>query len=271
MSTALVPSTTPAARAPAGAPSLAWGIALPVLRVAMVAVACTLAWVVVGVTAGWTAFPPTPLVATVAMLPVNLVCLALVVRRLRREGSGARELIGYRPGRLGRDIAWGMLWLAVLSVPFILTIVGVMWLLHGPGAFTQFESVFVDVDAMPSFSPAVALVLAIVAVLTFAPLNAPTEELVYRGHSQRAIASRWPLPVAILIPSVLFGLQHAWYAPTPDAVVVYVCAFFVWGLGSGIIAWRQGRLLPLIIAHGTVNLFTTLPALVLPFLPIGAS
>ncbi|WP_127475919.1 CPBP family intramembrane glutamic endopeptidase [Microbacterium sulfonylureivorans] len=271
MSATTAAPVTPGPRAVTGSPSLAWGIALPALRVVMVALACTLAWVVVGLTAGWTAFPPTPLVATVAMLPVNLICLALVVRRLRAEGTSARALIGYRPGALGRDIAWGMLWLAVLSVPFILTIVGMMWLLHGPGALTQFETVFVDSDAMPAFSPAVSLVLAIVAVLTFAPLNAPTEELVYRGHAQRAIASRRPLPLAILIPSVLFGLQHAWYAPTFDAVLVYVSAFFVWGVGSGIIAWRQGRLLPLIIAHGTVNLFTTLPALVVPFLPIGAS
>jgi membrane protease YdiL (CAAX protease family) len=79
------------------------------------------------------------------------------------------------------------------------------------------------------------------------------------------------MPVAILIPAVLFGLQHAWYAPTPDAVLVYVCAFFVWGLGAGVIASRQRRLLPLIIAHFTVNLFTTLPALAIPFIPIGAS
>lgn len=237
----------------------------------MVAVACTLAWAIVGVTAGWTAFPPTPLVATVAMLPVNVVCLLLVVRRLRLEGSSAGELIGYRPGRLGRDILWGMLWLVVLSVPFVLTIIGMMWLLHGADAFTSFEGVFFDAEAVPAFSPAVSLVLAIVAVLTFAPLNAPTEELVYRGHAQRAIASRWPMTIAILIPAMLFGLQHAWYAPTPGAVLVYVCAFFVWGLGSGVIAWRQGRLLPLIIAHFTVNLFTTLPALAVPFLPIGAS
>nr|BFF12124.1 hypothetical protein GCM10025699_34270 [Microbacterium flavescens] len=266
----MIAGSTGAPATRSGTPSLGWGLGMPALRVALVALACALAWVVVGVTAGWTAFPPSPLVATVAMVPVNVFCLWLVVRRLRREGAGARELIGARTGALGRDILWGMLWLLVLSVPFVLTITGMMWLLYGSEAFSQFELVFVGADPAPEFSPAVTLVLGIIAVLTFAPLNAPTEELVYRGHAQRAIASRWAVALAILIPSALFGLQHAWFAPTSTAVLIYVSAFFVWGLGAGVIAWRQRRLLPLIIAHGTINLFTTIPALIVPFLPIGA-
>ena len=124
---------------------------------------------------------------------------------------------------------------------------------------------FFDAEAMPALDPVVLAVLAVVAVLTFAPLNAPTEELVYRGYSQGGLARRWPIVWAILVPAALFGLQHVWFAPTPDAVVVYACAFFVWGLGSGIIARRQGRLLPLVIAHGLVNLLATLPALAIPF------
>ena len=75
-----------------------------------------------------------------------------------------------------------------------------------------------------------------------------------------------PVALAIVVASVFFGLQHIWYAPTPDAVLVYACAFFVWGVGSGIIAWRQRRLLPLIVAHGLVNLLTSLPSLAVPFL-----
>lgn len=253
--------------ATAGRPwSFAWGLGLPALRVVLVAVACVCAWVVVGLAAGWAPFPPTPLVATVAMLPVNIVCLALVLRQLHRERRSAGAVIGWRPQHLGRDILWGLLWLAVLSVPFMLTIAGVMWALHGPAVWDGFETVFFDEAAVATADPIVTLVLALIAVLTFAPLNAPTEELVYRGYAQRSLATRWPLALAIAVPSVLFGLQHAWYAPTPDAVLVYVCAFFVWGVGSGIIAWRQGRLFPLILAHGMVNLFTTLPVLIVPFL-----
>jgi len=246
--------------------ALAWGFGLPALRVLLVAAACTLAWLLLVATVGPSAFPPPPLVAAVAMLPVNVVCLGLVVRRIRATGGSATSLIGYRRGRLAGDVLWGLLWLAVLYVPFAMTIMLVMWALHGDAMFTAFETVFFDPQAIPPLSPAVAAVLAVVAVVTFAPLNAPTEELVYRGSVPHDLARRMPLPAAILVSAALFGLQHVWYAPTPDAVLVYVCAFFVWGIGSGIIAWRQGRLLPLIIAHGLVNLLTSLPALAVPFL-----
>ena len=259
--TAAVGTPAPATRA-----ALRWGLGLPALRVAMVAIACTIAWVILAWATGTaTAYPVPPLVAAVAMLPVSLISLALVRRRLRAEGGTVRELIGYRRGRLGRDILWGLLWLVVLSVPFAVTIMLVMVLLHREGTFAAFETVFFDADSLPSLSPGAALVLAVIAVVTFAPLNAPAEELVYRGTAQQDLSRRMPVPVAIIVASVFFGLQHIWYAPTPDAVLVYACAFFVWGVGSGLIAWRQARLLPLIIAHGLVNLFTTLPALAIPF------
>ena len=76
---------------------------------------------------------------------------------------------------------------------------------------------------------------------------------------------------AIGVPAAIYALQHVFYAPTPDAVVVFVAAFFVWGLGAGIIAHRQGRLLPIIVAHGLVNLLMTLPALVIPFVATGVT
>ncbi|MFC8681614.1 CPBP family intramembrane glutamic endopeptidase [Microbacterium ureisolvens] len=246
--------------------ALAWGLGLPLGRMLLVALACGLAWLALVAGTGWSPFPPPPLVSAVAMLPVNVVCLIVVLRRIRATGRRAADLIGYRRGHLGRDILWGLLWLVVLYVPFAATIMLVMWALHGDGMYTAFQTVFFDPEAVPDLSPGVAAVLAIVAVLTFAPLNAPTEELVYRGSAQDDLSSRMPVPAAILVSAALFGLQHVWYAPTTDAVVVYACAFFVWGIGSGIIAWRQRRLLPLIVAHGLVNLFTTLPALVVPFL-----
>ncbi|MET0736590.1 MAG: CPBP family intramembrane glutamic endopeptidase [Microbacterium sp.] len=251
---------------PAWGATLARGIGLPALRVALVAIGATLAWVLLGVTAGWMPFPGAPVVTVVAMAPVNILCLWLVARSLRAEGRRIGDLVGYRAGRLGRDILWGLLWLVVLAVPFQLTIMAVMWLLHGDGMLAAFETVFFDPNAIPPYDPAVAFALAVIALVTFVPLNAPAEELLYRGVAQGALARRMPIALAILIPAVFFGLQHIWYAPTPAAVVVYACAFFVWGACSGVIAWRQGRLLPLIVAHLLVNLFLTLPAFAVPFL-----
>ncbi len=161
----------------------------------------------------------------------------------------------------------------VLYLPFVLTIMAVMWALHGAAMFERFETVFFDPAGVPAMPGAVLAVLAVVAVVSFAPLNAPAEELVYRGYAQRGLASRLPVAAAIAISAVAFGLQHAFFAPTVDAVVVYVCAFTVWGALSGIIVHRQGRLMPVVVAHFLVNLIMTAPAVVLLFLPdaIGAS
>jgi uncharacterized protein len=248
-------------------PSAARSLALPLLRIALVAAASVLTWLTLGLAGQWTAFPPIPLLAAVALLPINVLCLVLVRRGLHRRGLRARDLIGFSGRRLPGDIGWGLLWLAVLYVPFLLTVLGVMWLLHGAELFVAFETVFFDPAAVPDLHPALFGVLAIVTVLTFAPLNAPTEELLYRGYAQGGLAAAWPTSLAVIASALMFGLQHAFYAATPQAVLVYIAAFFVWGVLSGLIYLRQGRLMPLIIAHGLVNLLMTLPALLLAFIP----
>jgi len=235
-------------------------------RVALVGVASVAVWAVFLPT-GATAFPPSPLFAVLGMVLVNLVCLWWVRRLVHDRGGRLRDLIGYARARLGRDILWGLLWLVVLYVPFALTVLGVMALQYGARTFEAFETVFFDPASVPDLPQWAMSMLAVVAVLTFAPLNAPVEELVYRGYGQRGIATRMPIAVAIVVSALFFGAQHVFYAPTASAVLVYACAFFVWGIGSGIIAHRQGRLLPIIVAHFLVNLFSTAPALAIAWLP----
>lgn len=239
-----------------------WTWGLPVLRVVLVAAASTTLWLLTG--ARVTDFPPSPLLSTAAMLPVNILCLLLVTRLVRREGGTVRALIGFRPERIGRDLLWGVLWLFVLYVPFVATMLGVMALRFGSRLFESFEVVFVG-GAGPDLPMVVWSALAVLAVLTFAPLNAPVEELVYRGYAQGGLQRRHSAAVAITVPAVLFGLQHLWYAPTVDAALIYVCCFTAWGLVSGLIYRWQKRLMPLILAHGIVNLGFTLPALAILF------
>lgn len=246
--------------------SAAWDWGLPLLRIALVALASTLVWMLAGAQAD--AFPPSPLLASVAMLPVNVICLLLVLRLVRRSGGSVRKLLGWRPERVWRDLAWGVLWLMVMYLPFVGVMIAVMALRFGPDLFASFELVFAP-RALPELPTAVWGVLGIVSALTFAPLNAPAEELVYRGYSQGRLTCRMPAALAVALPAVLFGLQHAWYAPTPDGVLVFVCCFAVWGLISGLIYRWQGRLMPLVFAHALVNLAFTVPALLIPFL-IGA-
>ena len=165
-------------------------VGLPVLRVALVGCAALLTWLGLAAAGDPGPFPPTILFAAAAMLPVNLVSLALVRRALHREGQRARDLIDFSWRRLGTDVLWGLLWLAVLWVPFVLAVMGVMFARHGADAFANFQAVFYDPDSAPSFDHALLAVLAIVSVVTFAPLNAPVEELVYRGYSQGGLVRR---------------------------------------------------------------------------------
>lgn len=138
----------------------------------------------VGLSAGWgiTGFPPNSLWATLGLLPVNIVCLLLVRRWHRTEGRTLQEALGIRRGRIGRDVLWGLLWLAVLNIPFALAIAGTVFALYGAQAPQAFETIFVNPEAETLLGPGVLLLLAVIAVIPFMIINAPTEELVYRGH-----------------------------------------------------------------------------------------
>lgn len=248
-------------------PRLAGLIGLPLLRVALVGLAALLTWAALAGADGPGPFPPSFGFAGATILPVNLICLWLVRSALHREGLRARDLIDFTWRRLGADLAWGLLWLVVLAVPFTLALIGSLIALHGLSVFEQFDTLFYDADAAPSVDRIVLAIVAITTVVTFAPLNAPTEELLYRGYSQGGLQRRWPVAWAILVPAAIFGLQHALFATTPDLMLAYVVAFLVWGIGSGIIVRWQRRLMPIIVAHFLVNFFTSAPALVIVFLP----
>ncbi|HEU4808739.1 MAG TPA: CPBP family intramembrane glutamic endopeptidase [Homoserinimonas sp.] len=244
-----------------------WPVALPYLRIGFVAIAALATSGILAAAGQPSGMPSVALYAALYLIPGNLACLLIVRRLVHRGGGTLRDLIGFDRSRLGRDFGWGLLWLAVLYVPFAATIIGSMFLLFGGDAFASFERVFAPSPAdVPTVGTAVALVLAVIAVITFAPLNAPTEELVFRGYSQGRLSTLWGgTALAIVVPSIAFGLQHAFFASTVEGMVVYVAAFFVWGLGAGIIYLKQGRLMPLIVCHLIVNLFTSLPALIVPF------
>ncbi|MHA6670321.1 lysostaphin resistance A-like protein [Homoserinimonas sp. A447] len=240
-------------------------LAFAFLRVPLVAAA---ALVTIGLLAasGIAAEFPVSTLSALYLAPVNLVSLLLLRWALHREGRRVRDLIGFDRARLGRDTLWGLLWLMVLYLPFAGAIIGTMFLLYGGDAFTSFEPVFVPADGYLVMPQALAIVFAVVVVVTFAPLNAPTEELVYRGYAQgglqATLKSTW---LAVVIPAFGFGLQHVFFAATAPGMLVFAVAFFVWGLGAGVIYLKQGRLMPLIICHLIVNLFTSLPALIVPF------
>lgn len=240
-------------------------------RLALVAGATVVAWMLVGGLTGTATFPPSPMLASLSLLPVNIVSLVLVARFLKDEGGSLGKLFGFEARRLPKDLAWAFLWLTVLSVPFAATIFGTVWLLHGDETFTAFETIFFDPNAATIVSPALALALGILTVLTFAPLNAPAEEAAYRGYALSRLSTAWAPAIAVVVSSLAFGLQHAFFAPSSGAMLVYVVAFTVWGLGAALIARWQKRLLPITIAHFIVNLMTSLPAVIFPALQLSGA
>ncbi len=98
-------------------------------------------------------------------------------------------------------------------------------------------------------------IYAIIAGVIFPLLNAPVEELQYRGYAQsRSIIASRRVWAGICVPALGFGLQHIAFGFTLYAAIMYSIGFFLWGLGAGTIAFRQRRLFPLIIAHFISNL-----------------
>lgn len=238
------------------------------VRLPMVALAAAATLAIFALAGTPISFPASPLVSSLYLLPVNVLSLLLVRWALHREGRRLRDLVALEPRRLLRDLAWALLWLAVLYLPFVLAILGTMFALYGGDAFNRFVTVFVPaMDATPALGFTGMLALASLAVATFAPLNAPAEELVYRGYAQGGMRrAGLPAWLAILIPAVAFGVQHIFFAPTPPAMLVFAVAFFVWGAGAGIIYAFQRRLMPLILSHFLVNLITSAPAFAIPFM-----
>lgn len=75
------------------------------------------------------------------------------------------------------------------------------------------------------------------------------------GYAQpRLIAASGSVWPGIGIQAAGFGLQHAAFAYTLSAAPLFVVGFFIWGFGAGLIANRQKRLAPLIVAHFISNL-----------------
>lgn len=238
------------------------------LRLVMVVVLSLLMWMVLRATTGMTSFPPTMVWATLGLLPVNILCLVVLVKFYREQGLTLRQAIGVTPGRVGRDMLWGLLWLLVLNVPFTLAVSGTVFVMYGADAPEAFATIFVDPDALPPIEPTVLLMLALVSVVPFMVLNAPVEELVFRGYGLAGLRTVLGRTGAIIATSLLFGAQHIFFAATPAGMVVFFVAFTVWGLIAAVIVTRQGRLFPVVIAHWIINIMLSAPAIVMPILQL---
>jgi uncharacterized protein len=190
---------------------------------------------------------------------VNLICLTLLLWLIRREGIRLRDLIGFRREHLRRDVLFGMLWFFVLLVPLYAGIVLTALVAYcGPEAFERFQYIFAS-----GASFEVPLWMVAWGAFVFPLVNAPVEEMHYRGYAQARLVALGGRPlIGVLIPALGFGLQHMAFAPTLQGATFYAVGFFLWGLGAGIIYHKQKRLMPMILAHFPSNFVITFAAFV---------
>jgi CAAX protease family protein len=208
----------------------------------------------------------TLLTPTFVMAFVNLISLALLVLLTGREGRRLRDLVGFDRGRIGRDVAWGLLLLIVLNVPFAIAIAATTFALTHPSSPAEIGAAFerVFVGPLADLRSGLPLWMAVFGAVTFPLLNPVVEEMHYRGYTHPRLEDRHgSASIAIVITAAGFAIQHVAFAVTALGVVVLVVGYFVWGLGASLFYNRERRLPPLIVTHFVINLSSAAVPLVL--------
>jgi uncharacterized protein len=207
------------------------------------AVAATVAESATGYHTGSTAAIPIAVTAAdVLGLWVGLVGAALIASRLRGRND------------LGKDYGWG------LGRPWDLPVGAAIGLACQfvliPLLYLPFEHLDRHLSHQLSEpahrdTAAAHTIGSVVILLLFLGVGAPlVEELFFRGLLLRALLGRTPVPVAVAISALLFGLAHF------EAVQFAGLAAF--GAILALLAWRTGRLMPGIGAHAAFNLAAVL-------------
>lgn len=193
--------------------------------------------------------------STLSVTAVNIICLGLLLWRAQVEGFQLSTIAGFQRSRLLRDLGWGVLWSMAL---FALLMAGMFVTFFVTQRMTglSFAQIYMgDADFSIEIPQWLTILYAIIAAVLFPLLNAPIEELQYRGYVQpRLVAASGSVRLGIVVTAVAFGLQHIAFAYTFASMPAFVVGFFLWGLGAGIIAHRQRRLAPVIVAHFISNL-----------------
>ena len=97
--------------------------------------------------------------------------------------------------------------------------------------------------------------IATLQLAAFASLQAAiVEELVFRGIAYSILRTRFPVWVAILLPSIFFGFAHAWWGWSRVAVTVFMGAMFA------LLRWRTDNLWGPMAMHFLINFGFPVPA-----------
>ena len=223
----------------------------------------------------WTVFA-TIIVAFVAMIAVNIVGGVILAVAMLASGNSPQELqaqlielLTSPPGFIGIGLPTQMTLAAVaLAAAWLAPQPLAQRLGFVPPRWAWWETLVVNVGTLVPFAIGMtgAVLLAnvlapdptaanlmknmtpawIVPYLLFISL-APgfSEEMLFRGYSQRRLIERWGGWTAVLVTSAIFAIIHI----APHTVVF---AFPV-GIWLGLMAWKSGSIWPGVIAHAAVN------------------
>src|SRR6185312_4521469 len=134
-------------------------------------------------------------------LLADMVCLGLLIWRLRREGLTLKDLVRPTRRRLVRDLLLGVLILA--PVAGVVGVFNVLYAVFSPSTALQ------GVGGAAILNPLGAPWHVVITLLIIPITSGATEELVYRGYAlprlEMLTGRRW---LAIVIMAAGFGLQH---------------------------------------------------------------
>ncbi|MCC8123370.1 MAG: CPBP family intramembrane metalloprotease [Oscillospiraceae bacterium] len=121
------------------------------------------------------------------------------------------------------------------------------------GFFILFTQGTFQVSSMETGQVLGQLVTAIFGVCLAAGI---TEELVFRGVIMRILEARWGKLVAIVAPSMVFGLLHIGNMQTPNIadILILLLAGTSVGVMFSVITYQSNSIWPSTIVHGIWNL-----------------
>jgi membrane protease YdiL (CAAX protease family) len=237
--------TEAAPAAPARSFSPRQGLLYAVVGLVVAVVASNLAFAAVIVATGRTLDQADDLpLSLVALLQVPLWSglLGAPLWASAKRGAGMVTDFGLRV--LRRDIPAGLFWGALTQLVLV------------PLLYLPLITLF-NLDTGKLDDPATSLsdranspvgvLLLFLVVVIGAPI---VEEIFYRGLVQRSLARLLPPPVAIGITAVVFGASHLQMLQLP--------ALVLFGVVSGVLAHRSGRLGPSIFCHMAFNAVTVI-------------
>jgi membrane protease YdiL (CAAX protease family) len=176
---------------------------------------------------------PVSLLLALGSLAVMLPAVQLAMLSTGLRPTGVRHSVAFR-------LRWRWLWLS--SLPALAVVAAGVAIPVLIGAATG-EAVLGAFTTDPLLFAGCA---AIILVLT--PFQAAAEEYVFRGFFAQILGS-WVrfAPVAIIVPTVLFALSHAY-----DATGIVSVAIFAFG--AAFVVWRTGGLEAGISYHALNNI-----------------